>query len=185
MASMDLGNFLTARIAAVGADDLDPTMIPEILADPVDRFWAWLETDGPDDGIDGLTNLVKHVDTFWSRRTEPNIHLFHYADLQSDLSGQLQRLAGILGVTVPDDRWDSLVDAATFESMKAKADVLAPDTTHKIWQDNALFFRRGGGSGRWREVMNDAELPRYRARIDALASPDLIEWLHNGSMAPA
>ena len=84
-----------------------------------------------------------------------------------------------------DDRWDALVQAATFESMKAKADVLAPDTTHKIWQDNAMFFQRGGGSGSWRVVMGDDELPRYRARVDALASPDLVEWLHQGSLAPA
>jgi len=71
------------------------------------------------------------------------------------------------------------------EVIHQEADVLAPDTTHKIWQDNALFFRRGGSTGRWRDVMTDDEVPRYRARIDALAGPDLIEWLHNGSLAPA
>jgi hypothetical protein len=183
MASMDFGNFLTARIAAVGADDLDPSMIPEMPADPVDRFWAWIENDGPDGGIDGLANLVNHVDSFWSRRTEPNVHLFHYDEMRADLPGQLRRLAAILGVDVPEDRWDALVTAATFDAMKAKADVLAPDTTHKIWQDNALFFH-SGGSGRWREVISDDDLPRYRARLDAIASPELIEWLHHGSTAP-
>ena len=185
IASMDMGNFLTARIAAVGADDLDPSMIPETPADPVDRFWAWIETDRPGNEIDGLANLVNHIETFWSKRDEPNVHLFHYAEMEADLPGQLRRLAAILGVDVPDDRWDALVQAATFESMKAKADVLAPDTTHKIWQDNAMFFQRGGGSGSWRVIMGDDELPRYRARVDALASPELVEWLHQGSLAPA
>jgi aryl sulfotransferase len=183
LASMDIGNLMTARIAAVGADDLDPSMIPEALADPVDRFWAWIEDDGVDD-ISGLASLVNHLDTFWSRRGEPNVHLFHYGEMQQDLSGQLHRLAAILGVSVPDDRWDTLVQAATFEQMKAKADVLAPDTTHKIWQDNARFFHHGR-TGRWREVMGDDDVPRYRARLDALASPDLVEWLHRGSLAPA
>jgi hypothetical protein len=185
LASMDIGNVLTARIAAVGGDDLDPAMIPEFLEDPVDRFWAWIETDRQADDLAGLANLVNHLGSFWVRRDEPNVHLFHYAEMQDDLPGQLRRLASILGVAIPDDRWDALVRAATFEEMKAKANVLAPDTTHKIWQDNALFFQRGGRSGRWREFMTDAELPRYRARIDALAAPDLVEWLHNGSLAPA
>ena len=176
LASMDFGNFLTARIAAVGADDLDPSMLPEVPVELVDRFWAWIEADANDD-IAGLGNLVHHLDTFWSRRDEPNVHLFHYADMEADLPGQLRRLADVLDVTIPDDLWDELVRAASFEQMKARADVLAPDTTHKIWQDNARFFH-SGGSGRWREVMSDDDLPRYRARLDALASPDLIEWLH-------
>jgi hypothetical protein len=185
LASLDLSTFLNARIAAVGGDDLDPSMIPEMPADPVDRFWAWIETDRPGGEIDGLASMVNHINTFWAKRDEPNVHLFHYDELRADLAGELRRLAAILGVDVPEDRWDALVQAATFESMKAKADVLAPDTTHKIWQDNAMFFRRGGGSGRWREVMSDDELPRYRARIEALASPELVEWLHHGSLAPA
>jgi hypothetical protein len=183
LASMDMGNFMTARIAAVGGDDLDPSMIPETPADPVDRFWAWIETDRPGNEIDGLANTVNHIETFWAKRDEPNVHLFHYAEMREDLPGQLRRLASILDVTVPDDRWDALVEAASFESMKAKADVLAPDTTHKIWQDNAMFFQRGGSSGRWREVMSDEDMPRYRARVDSLGAPDLIDWLHQGALA--
>lgn len=182
LASMDIGNLLTARIAAVGADDLDPSMVPEMPAEPVDRFWAWVEDDAVDD-LAGLANMVNHLDSFWSRRDEPNIHLFHYAEMQEDLPGQLRRLAAILGVAVPEDRWDVLVQAATFESMKAKADVLAPDTTHKVWRDNALFFH--SGRSRWREVMSDDEVPRYRTRLDALASPELIEWLHHTSVPAA
>jgi hypothetical protein len=185
LASMDIGNLMTARIAAVGAEDLDLSAMPMPAADPIDRFWAWIEDPGVEGSIDGFASMINHLQTFWARRDEPNVHLFHYAEMQADLAGQLRRLANILGSEVPEDRWDALVRAATFESMKAKADVLAPDTTHRIWQDNAMFFRRGGRSGQWREVMGDDELPRYRARLEALAGPDLIEWLHQGSLASA
>ena len=33
-------------------------------------------------------------------------------------------------------------------------------------------------SGQWRELLDDADLARYAARVRALASDDLVEWLH-------
>ena len=45
----------------------------------------------------------------WSRRHEPNIVLAHYADLSSDLEGEMRRLADRLGIAVPEDRWPELV----------------------------------------------------------------------------
>src|SRR5688572_16713050 len=92
--NLDLDRFVGTRIAAVGADDLEelgitgpPTPPPE---DPADRFWQWME-GAPDkpDAPSGLAALVQHVLTFWARRDEPNVHLFHYADLRADLGGQM------------------------------------------------------------------------------------------------
>lgn len=133
--------------------------------------------DGRD--LAGLGSLVHHVRTFWDRRHEPNVHLFHYADLESDLAGQMRRLAGILGTPEPDER---LVAAATFEAMKHKADLMAPDTTHGIWQDTTRFFHHGR-SGRWRDVVGaEADGPRYHERVAAMAPPDLVAWLHGRSL---
>lgn len=33
-------------------------------------------------------------------------------------------------------------------------------------------------SGQWRDLLNDADLARYAARVRELASDDLVEWLH-------
>ena len=93
--------------------------------------------------------------------------MLHYNDLQTDLEGEMRRLAARLGITVPEDRWPALVEAATFENMRAHADEIAPDTTHAIWTDNKRFFNRGR-SGQWRDILDDAALERYdRARRDA------------------
>ena len=49
-------------------------------------------------------------------------------------------------------------NAPPFEQMKARADVLAPDTTHKIWQDNARFFDKAR-SGGWRDITAEDRSP--------------------------
>ena len=72
-----------------------------------------------------------------------------------------------------------LVDAARFEQMKARADVVVPDSTHAIWQDNRRFFDKGGC--RWRDLLSDADVERYEARLAAIGAPlDLVAWAHEG-----
>jgi hypothetical protein len=176
MLNMDLDKVITARVAAVGMDDLDPSMIPPPPStDPVERFWQWMDHEG-EDPINGLDGVVHHLASFWERRDEPNVHLFHYADLRDDLEGQMRRLAGVLGVEIADDTWPTLVKAATFAEMKQKADTLAPDTVHGIFQSNDAFFKQAR-SGAWREIIGD-DTTRYDDRIASLAPPDLIAWLH-------
>ena len=175
MENLDIGKVMTARIAAGELDDLDdlqlPTPPPE---DPLERFRLWLDVT-PEDAmnISGLEALARHMRSFWDRREEPNVHLFHYADMKADLAGEMRRLAGILGVDEPDD---ALVEAATFEQMKARAEVFAPNTTQDIWVDTTRFFDKAR-SGGWRDVIPAADLDRYRERIAALAPPDLVGWL--------
>lgn len=183
MANMDFQAVMIARMDAVGLEDLDPTIMPQPPApDPVDRFWDWVgaEDDNPD-RRPGLAGILDHLQTFWDRRDEPNVALFHYRDLQTDLDGQLRRLAEVLHIDVPEDRWDELVHAATFDEMKQKADRLAPDTTHGIWQDTTQFFHHGK-TGRWQEVVGEADLTRYHERVAALVDPDLGRWAHHGSL---
>ena len=61
---------------------------------------------------------VHHLSTFWAVRDRPNVVLFHYDELKADLEGQMRRLAAHLGISVPEERWPELVDAATFERMQ-------------------------------------------------------------------
>lgn len=179
----DFDNLIVARDNAVGLDDLDelfPDGIPERPDAQIDRFWQWV--DDPTDptsarGTASLAATVHHLATYWAVRDRPNVVLFHYDDLKTDLADQMRRLAAHLAITVPEELWPELVDAATFERMRDGADRIAPDTTHAIWQDNRQFFHRGV-SGQWRELLDDDGLRRYQARVAELADPDLARWLH-------
>ena len=179
MANMDLDRLVELRVGAVGVDDLEELGIteppPPPPDDPVERFWLWMEGDPRTGDVSGLDGLVQHAATFWTRRHEPNVHLFHYADLRADLTGQMGRLAAVLGVEPPTT---DLVDAATFERMKARADELVPNSDTPFWRSTGQFFDRAR-AGAWQHIVGD-ELSRYEELLANLAPPDLADWLHNG-----
>ena len=89
----------------------------------------------------------------------------------------MRQLAAHLEIEVEEDRWPRLVQAATFESMRRTADMTVPAGGREHWIDPAAFFSRGT-SGQWRDLLDDADLARYAARVRALASDDLVAWLH-------
>jgi len=180
-ANTDVERFLELRAGAVGLDDLAELGIdgppPPPPEDPVLRFWSWIEGDGVADGPSGFERLVHHSETFWDRRDAPNIHLFHYGDQRADLVGQMTRLAEVLGEDPPTD---ALVDAARFESMKARAEELVPNSDTPFWNSSHQFFDKAR-AGDWRQLIGDEGLPRYEAALRAAtADPELAAWIHTG-----
>jgi regulator of protease activity HflC (stomatin/prohibitin superfamily) len=106
----------------------------------------------------------------------------HYEDLATDLPGEMRRLASRLDITVPENKWPSLVQAATFEQMQAAADQLQPlkyAEARDASKGHAAFFRRGA-SGDGRTMLTDAEAARYYTRAARVAPQELLEWLHRG-----
>ena len=101
----------------------------------------------------------------------------HYDDLKDDLQGQMRQLAARFGIHVNEHRWPRLVQAATFESMRSRAGTTVPGGGPEHWIDPAAFFSRGT-SGQWRDLLDDADLARYAARVRPLAADDLVEWVH-------
>ncbi len=180
--NMDFDSLLDARSKAVGLDDVAELLAAGPRPEPeseLDAVWAWV--DNPADvTVSGssLRSLVRHMNTVWPVRNDPNVHLMHYDDLQSDLAGNMRRLATKLEIDVPDARWPELVEAATFASMKSRSAHLVPDSSHGLWIDTDQFFHQGT-SGRWREVLDADAQPRYAEAIGALASPELVAWLHH------
>jgi len=143
------------------------------------REWllSWIDRDvGAREEMDSLPGVMWHLSDAWARRGEPNVVLVHYDDLSADLECEMRRLAVLLGITVPAQLWPSLVQAATFEHMRARADQFVPDASG-VLKDNAAFFRRGT-SGAGRELLTADELVHYRTRTAQLAPSDLLTWLH-------
>jgi aryl sulfotransferase len=146
----------------------------------IERFWLWVDQEMTELDVGaggGLAGALHHLSTFWSVRDRANVVMLHYDDLKADLDGQMRYLAQRLGISVPEERWAELVEAATFEKMRASADRIVPDSSHAIWQDNRQFFNRGV-SGQWKTLLDDAGLRRYHDRVAQLADPELAAWVH-------
>ena len=126
-----------------------------------------------------------HLSDAWARRNEPNALLVHYDNLSADLEGQVRWLAGQLGIAVPEQAWPSLVQAATFENMAARADTLVPlpessratppSSPGSLGEGRQILQRRGGrrllrsrspaGAGRHAHLASlgrDHAVPRVR-----------------------
>ncbi|HEX2133554.1 MAG TPA: sulfotransferase domain-containing protein [Actinophytocola sp.] len=170
----------TANIHPDAMGRLDTTDLPAPPEDPLERFWLWADADfanSPTSFCVTLPNLVHHVRTFWDRRDEPQVALFHYSDLLADLPTQLQHLAAALRIDLDAEHARELAEAATFDTMRRRADDLAPGVDAHLWTSNQGFFR-AGSSGQWRELLDAPALERYQRRVAAITPPDLAEWLH-------
>ncbi len=156
---------------------------------PAVREWllAWIDSgDSPVDQPDSLPGVMRHVSDAWVRRadpglTGPTVLLVHYDELSADLEYQMRLLAGLLGISVRPGLWPSLVRAATFEQMRARAAAQAPDPAG-VLKDPLAFFRRGR-SGAASEVLTTAEIEHYHARAAELAPADVLSWLHQTEQA--
>jgi aryl sulfotransferase len=181
--NLNLESVMGQRFAVAGMDDLAELMpdgIPVPPEDPIERFWEWILSEQlTESDVTGMPGMLHHLQTFWDRRDDANIALFHYADMKADLDGEMRRLANVLGIAVDESRWDELVAAATFDRMRDRAEELAPQVTHGFWQDSSRFFHKGS-SGQWVSFCDDGDIEKYEARVHELASPDLAEWVHTG-----
>ncbi|MGA5305242.1 sulfotransferase domain-containing protein [Nucisporomicrobium flavum] len=173
-------NLNRARIAEL----LDPGQDPPAADEPApaarplhDSLVDWINEEvEPAESLDSLPGVMWHLSDAWRRRDDPNVVLLHYTDLANNLEGEMRRLAARLAIDVPEERWPTLVEAATFAQMRARADRLAPDPAG-IMKDRNAFFRRGT-SGAGRELLTPEELLRYEHRTAELAPADLLAWLH-------
>jgi len=182
--NMDFDLFIQDRAKAVGLDDLAELgpPPPPPSDDPVERFWQFVESDS--DTTPTLANVFHHLQTFWDRRDEPNVALFHYSDLSADLPSQMRRLADVLSIEVSDDRIEELAKSATFDRMKDRAQDLAPNADQGWWRSTEGFFHKGS-SGQWRNLLGDKDLDRYEERVSQLVPPDVAEWAHHGWLTAA
>ncbi len=141
----------------------------------------WIVRTHPREDLDSLPGLMWHLSDAWARRREPNVMLVHYDDLSADLAGQMHRIADRLGISIPDQAWPALVQAATFEAMRSSADRLVGNPG--VLKSTAAFFRRGS-SGAAREILSDDEIAAYHARAAQLAPEDMLGWLHSPASNP-
>jgi hypothetical protein len=182
LANMDWERFLELRAAAVGNDDLaELPDRPVPSADPVERFRAFVADETPG-GLQTLASVLHHLDMGWQHRHDPNVALFHYADLTADLAGELLRLAGVLGIPCSRQRARELAPEASLARMRERAAEVTPNASRGTWKDPRAFFR-SGGSGEWRDRVSAADLAAYEARVAALVGPTLAAWTHGGRLA--
>jgi aryl sulfotransferase len=149
----------------------------------IHEYWQiWITTGAYPWETEGFPfgSPFAHAASFWPHRHLENVLLVHYAGMKTDLEGEIRRIAAFCNITIDEDMWPALVDAARFESMKRDAKKLAPGA-ERAFKGGAESFIYKGTSGRWRNALSAEELDLYErciARLDA----GLRAWLENGRL---
>ncbi len=152
---------------------------PKELPPVGDWLREWIESDvSPTVELESFNGVFHHLTDAWSRRHEQNVLLVHYADLVDDLVGEIAHIAARLRIDVEGELMGELASAASFESMRAHGNCLAPDPSG-VLKDKAQFFRRGR-SGAGLEALTEEDIAAYRSRAADAAPRDLLAWLHRG-----
>ncbi|MEP3845808.1 MAG: sulfotransferase domain-containing protein [Paracoccaceae bacterium] len=140
--------------------------------------------DGGAEGFDTdlmpLAHIIQHYKAATALAQRSNVTLLHYADLTRDLAGNFAELATTLNVSHPAHVMDQLVQAATFDHMKANAERYAPAGGKGFMKSDSDFFH-SGSSGKWEGELTNAELAAYDNLMDQYLSPEERSWLEFGT----
>jgi len=151
--------------------------------DDVDGITFRRFLDGGAEGFDGdampLAHIIQHYRAALALADRPNVSLFDYADMTRDLAGTFTKLARLLDISHTPHVLDQLVQAATFDNMKANAARYAPSGGKGFMKSDSEFFH-SGSSGKWDGKLTDKELAGYDAMMDAHLTPDERAWLEYG-----
>ena len=165
-----------ARFDEIGASD--PTLggpMPRAPGTPREFFHHWL--DAPGEHTAG--GFIALEQTYWRHRRAANVLLVHYNDLKADLDGEMRRISAFLDIPVDETIWPSLVEAATFEAMKRDGDTVLAGMEMGFEGGHRSFLHKAT-NGRWQGVVDEADLVRWREKLEAALSPRLIAWLEGG-----
>lgn len=145
--------------------------------DPRESFRLFL--DGVDLDHGGLRTIVVHYLRSLEFDHRKNFLRLHYADMKRDLPTEMSRVARHLGITHSRDTMQRLVEAATFENMKANHDRFGLAVGRKFWRNGADFFD-SATSNKWEGVLTQDDLAAYDEVMNEYLSQDQRRWLEWG-----
>jgi len=139
-------------------------------------FVDWLDTDA-------LPNwpFWSNVQGWFNWRHLPNLMLVHFANLKTDLPGEVRRIAEFLEIELDPATFDRVVEHSSFDYMQRKA-VEFEATRTSVFKGGAKSFIYKGTNGRWKDVLTDEDLARYQAEVERNLTPACAHWLETGEL---
>ena len=176
------GSHTPAFYETINAPGRPGPEFPTFEDDPIKLFREWISRGWFEWESDGYPywSMLHHAKTWWEFRQLPNIRLVHYNDLRADLDGEMRKIAEYLEIDVPASKWDAVVEACQFETVKANPEKIIFDLHKEVFADDGTSFINKGTNGRWKGVLTDDELELYRQAMEDRLPPDCARWLEQG-----
>lgn len=127
-----------------------------------------------------LETIVRHYQSFANWQHLPNIHMFHYADMQHDPKAAVLDFAQALGYSNANRDLDKITQASSFGAMKANANQYAPAAGLGIYKNEAAFFRSAKNQ-KWLKHLTAKDIAAFDVKLEQLLPADRSDWLKYGS----
>ena len=147
------------------------------------RNWASTPYSPGDSENYSLGAYIHHYKSYDRYLHLTNLHRFHYADMKRDRGTAMRGIAEALDIEVAEPVMAELIEAASFDNMKKKAEQFAPQSKEGTWKDIGRFFNKGGNA-QWLDQLSAEDLALYDTQIEALLPSADIAWLHGGGPTP-
>jgi len=164
-------------------DDPELSTFPRFDGD-VRKLWrewitrGWFEWES--EGFPWWANLG-HTASYWPYRDLENVLFVHYADLKADLPGEVQRIAAFLGIELAAAEAASVAADCHIDRMRDAA--LQQDAGFSaMFEGGAKRFFFQGTNGRWRDVLDAADLALYEEAKQRVLEPACAHWLERGRL---
>ena len=140
-------------------------------------YHDWLDKDGRP-----WWPFWENVRSWWAIRNLPNVYLLHFANLKSDMPGEIRRIAEFIETPIDESKWESILRHCSFDYMKANATKSVP-LGGAFWDGGAQTFIHKGTNGRWREVLSAEEASKYERRAAEELDRECAQWLATGEVS--
>jgi len=124
-----------------------------------------------------------HIQSWWDVRALPNLLTLHYADLISDMPGQIRRIARFLDIALDESRLTLMVEHCSLRHMRKVC--AASEAINHAFRDGAETFINKGTNGRWRDLLTQADIDLCDQIAARELTPDCASWLRNGGKISA
>ncbi|HYG65656.1 MAG TPA: sulfotransferase domain-containing protein [Thermoanaerobaculia bacterium] len=118
-------------------------------------------------GVPMFNSWVRHFESWWPRRNDPNVLFLRYEEMVRDLEGAVRRIAGFCGIPVDEAAMPRILERCGLEFMKRHEDKFDP-RFHRISGHQGVFIRKGG-TGEGAPKLSAAQQEKLEERVAALA----------------
>ena len=157
-----------------------PGRVGPPIEKPVDDikqyYHEWLDKDGYP-----CWSLWENIRSWWAIRDLPNVLFVHFANLKSDMEGEIRKISAFLDIPIDESQWPAIVEHCSFDYMKANATQSVP-LGGIFWEGGAQTFIHKGKNGRWRDVLTEAESQKYEKLAVEKLGESCALWLATGEM---
>lgn len=139
-------------------------------------FNNWLKKDGYP-----FWSQWDNVSSWWEIKDLPNVNFIHFANLKTDMPGEIRRIAAFLNIAIDESKWEAILKHCSFDYMKENAAASVP-LGGVFWEGGAKSFIHKGNNGRWKDILSEEESSDYERIADGKLGKECAHWLKTGKM---